>query len=144
MIAVSGLEGGLVWRGVAAPPYFFYFGGGACLGLVSGFVCCLAGFSGLFLCCFATELLLRWFPGVIRVPFVERRVGKVWMGSPILFSSLHRNSTCELSWDLLTKLMVTFRFEDTRPGIAYQEKKMDPANIHSYVYMEAQEQHTIT
>ena len=41
-------------------------------------------------------------------------------------------------------MKVTFRFEDTRLGIAYQEKKMDPANIHSYAYMEAQEQHTIT
>ncbi len=27
------------------------------------------------------------FPGVFRVPFAERRVGTVWMGSPMLFSS---------------------------------------------------------
>jgi hypothetical protein len=23
-----------------------------------------------------------WFPGVFRVPFIERRVGRVWMGFP--------------------------------------------------------------
>ena len=48
MIAVSGAEGVGRWL---HPPVR---GGGFCLGLFCGSFCCLAGFSGLFWCCFGT------------------------------------------------------------------------------------------
>ncbi len=81
------------------PPWLW----GVCLGLFWGLFGFLAVFSGLlFWCCSATEWLLFcsgswwvWFPGVFWVPFVERRVGPVWMVSPVLFSSFGRAMAVE-------------------------------------------------
>jgi hypothetical protein len=93
----------------APPPLVGGVGFGGFWGLFFGFGVFFCLLLVLFWYCFATGWLLSclrgswgWFPGVFRVPFVDWRVGTVWMAyffggdtfflSPILFSSLRPNT----------------------------------------------------